>query len=83
MNDLGQRAQERLTENVRHFVFEVLSGNEWVEQFLSSLDHGMDFTACTSQVGIIVESFPEVINRLVTGLRTRINEYTNLWLLVG
>lgn len=69
-----------LTENVRHFVLKVLCSNESVEQLLTALDHGVNLSTGPSQIRIVVESFPKVVDRLVTWLRTSINEDTNFWL---
>jgi hypothetical protein len=55
-----------------------LRGNQGVQEFLSALDHGVDLTTTSSKVGVVVESLPEVVDRLVAGLGTGIDENTNL-----
>lgn len=69
------------TKDVRHFVLKVLCGDQGVQELLSTLDHGVDFTTTSSEVGIVVESLPEVVDRLVSGLSTSINEDTNFGLI--
>jgi len=36
----------------------------------------MDFTTASSEVGVVIESFPEVENRLVARFGTRVDEDT-------
>ena len=62
------------TENVRHLILEVLSSNEWVKKLLPTLNHGMDFTTASTEIGIVVERFPQVINGLASWLGTGIDE---------
>lgn len=68
----------QLTKNIGHFIFEVLRGNQGVQEFLSTLNHGVDLTTTSSKIGVVVESLPEVVDRLVAGLGTGIDENTNL-----
>ena len=59
--DVPKRRLEGLIENVANLVLEVLSGNQGIEQVASaSTQHGVDFTASTSEVFVIVKSLPEV-----------------------
>ena len=69
-----------LTENVRHFVLEVLRGDKWVQKLPTTLKHRVDLATAASEVGVIVEGLPQVIDRLAAGLRTSINKNTNLGL---
>lgn len=68
------------TQNVRHLVLEVLSCDERVQKLPTTLNHGVNFSTASSEVGVVVEGFPQVVDRLATGLRTSINEDTNLGL---
>ena len=68
------------TKNVGHLVFKVLGGHKEVEEFFSALDHRVNFTATTAEVGIIVESFPQVVDGLVARFGSSIEQNTNLWL---
>jgi hypothetical protein len=68
------------TKNIRHFVFEVLSSNEWIQEFLSALDHSMDFTTTATEMGIVVKCLPKIIDGLVTRFGTSIDENTYLGL---
>src|ERR1700679_604219 len=71
---------KRLVQNIRHLVFEVLCGDKWVEQFPALIDHGVNFTAATAEVRVIVECLPKIIDGLVSRFRTSIKKDTNLWL---
>lgn len=52
----------KLTQNIRHFVLEVLSSHERVQKLLSALEHRVDFTTASAQMTIVVEGFPEVVD---------------------
>ena len=64
--------------NGTNFILEILSGNQRIEKLLSTLDHSMNFTTSASQMGVIVEGFPKVIDGLVPGFSTSIDKDTNL-----
>lgn len=70
-----------LTKDIGHFVFEVLGGNERVQKFLSTFDHGMDLATTTAEMGIIIKRLPKVIDGFMTRLSTGIDENTYLRLL--
>ena len=69
-----------LVQNIRHLIFKVLGGNERVHKLLTALNHGVDFTTASSEVCIVVEGFPQVIDRLATGFGTCINQDTDFGL---
>lgn len=69
-----------LTQDVRHLVLEILCSNQWVQEFLPTLDHGVNFTTTSTQILIVVESLPEVVNRLAPGFSTSINQDTDFGL---
>lgn len=62
------------TQNVRHLVLEVLGGDQWVQQLLAALDHGVNLTTATAKVRVVIECFPQVVDGLAPGLCTRINQ---------
>jgi hypothetical protein len=66
-----------LVQNIRHLVFEVLCCDKWVEQFPALIDHGVNFTAATAEVRVIIECLPKIIDGLVSRFRTSINKDTN------
>lgn len=73
--DVTERRFQRLVENVGNLVFEVLGGDQRVNQVLeTSAQHGVDFTTGTAEVLVIVESFPEVQDGLWTRLGTSIQK---------
>lgn len=51
-----------LTQDVRHFVFKILCGDQWVQEFFPTLDHGVNFTTATTQVFVVIERLPEVVD---------------------
>ena len=63
-----------LTQDVRHLVLEVLGRNKRVEEFLTTLDHGVDFTTASAQISVVVERLPEVVDRLAAWLGTGVDE---------
>ena len=67
---------KRLLQNTRHLVFEVLCRDKWVEKSPALIDHGVNFTAATAEVRVIIESLPKVIDGLVSRFRTSINKDT-------
>ena len=69
---------QRLVKNVGHLVLEILSSNQRVEQLATALDHGMDFTTASTEMRIVVESFPQVVDRLPAGFGTRVNQDADL-----
>ena|SRR5712671_739903 len=77
---ISKATLERLVQDIRHLVFEVLCGDKRVEQLPALIDHGVNFTAATAKVGVIVECLPKIVNGLVTRLRTSVDEDTNFGL---
>ena len=73
--------RQTLTENVRHLVLEVLRSHKRVEELAAALNHGVNLTAASTKVGVVVEGLPQVVNGLAAGLRARVNEDTDLGLL--
>ena len=51
-----------LIQDIGHFVLEILRRNERIQELPSTLDHSMDFTASTTQVLIIIERFPQIVD---------------------
>lgn len=72
----------RLTQDVGHFVLKVLGGNERIEELFATLDHGVDFSTATTKIGIIIEGFPEIVDRLVSRLGSSVNEDTDFGLVL-
>ena len=73
--DVTERRLERLVQNVGHLVLKILRRNKRVDELATVLDHGMDLTAGATEIGVIVESLPEVVQRLVAWLGTGVNEH--------
>lgn len=69
------------TQNVGHFVLEVLGCNKRVEQLPASLNHGVNLATATAQVLVIIEGLPEVVDGFPSRLSTRVDKDTDLWLL--
>ena len=63
-----------LTQDVRHLVLKVLCCNERVQEFPASLNHGVDLSTASSQMRVIVEGLPEVVNGLAPWLGTGVDE---------
>ena len=69
---------DELTQDVRHLVFEILGSDKRVEQLLSSLDHCMNFTTASSEVGVVVERLPQVVNGFASRFGTSVDKYTDI-----
>lgn len=52
----GMSVENVLTQNIRHLVLEVLSGNKRVQQLPALIDHSVDLSTAASKVRVIVES---------------------------
>ena len=76
--DVAEAALEGLVEDVGHLVLEVLGGNEGVEELLAA--DGVDLTAAATEVLVVVESLPEVVDGLVAGLGASIDQDADLGL---
>ena len=70
----------RRTQNVGHLVLEVLRCNQRVEELPTPLNHSVNFTTASSQMRVVVEGLPEVVDRLASGLGTGINKNTDFGL---
>lgn len=79
----SQKEGVMYTENVGHLVFEVLRSNQWIEQLLPTLDHGVNLTTSATEVGIVVEGLPQVVDRLMPRLCSGIDENTDFRLIRG
>jgi hypothetical protein len=78
--DVAKGGLQRFVENVTDLVLKILSSNKRIEQVLPALaQHGVDFTTGTSQVLVVVESFPEREKRLWTRLGTGIKKNADFW----
>ena len=53
-----------------HLVLEVLCRYKRVDELLAILDHGMNLASCATEVWIVVESIPQVVDGLVARLGT-------------
>jgi len=51
-----------LVQNIRHLVFEVLCRNERIQQLATFVGHGVNFTATTAEICVIVECFPQIVD---------------------
>lgn len=70
---------QRLIQDIGNLVLEILGSNKWIQQHLASLtQHGVNLTASSSKVLIVVESFPKGKNRLRAGLGTGIQKDAHL-----
>lgn len=70
-------------QDVGHFVFEVLSSNQWVEQISPKHAFESDNLSAGSTNGRIdIKSFPQVVNRIGSRLSSDIEEDTHATSLV-
>ena len=69
---------QRLVKNVGHLVFKVLGRDQRVEQFLAVDQHSLDLTASTSTHRLEIERFPELVDRVLSGLCTGIDKDTDV-----
>jgi hypothetical protein len=69
-----------LTEDIRHFILEVLSSNKGVQELLATINHSVNFTTAATEILILIERIPEVVDGLVAGLGTGVNENADLGL---
>ena len=58
----GKVNRKLLTQYVRHLIFEVLCGDQGVEQLFSFINHSVNLAATSPKVRIVVERLPEVID---------------------
>ena len=63
-----------LTKNVRHFVLEVLGSHQRIEKLAATLYHGVNLTTASTEMRIIVERLPKVVDGLATGFGTGIDQ---------
>jgi hypothetical protein len=62
----------------------VLCRNKWIDEFPpASPQHRMDLSTCTSEVSIVVEGFPQVVDRSLARLRPRVEEADDSWVEVS
>ena len=54
-----------------------MCGDQGVDELATALDHGVDFTTASTEVRIVVEGLPQVVDGLAAGLRTGVDENTN------
>ena len=71
--DISKDRLERLVQDVRHLVLEVLCGDEWIEQLLALVDHGMDLSTASAEVRVVVERLPQMVDSFVSRFGTSIN----------
>ena len=60
-----------------------MCGHERVEELATALDHGVNLTTASAEMGIVVESLPQIVDGLAAGLRTRVDEDTDFGLFEG
>jgi hypothetical protein len=73
--DVSEGGFQRLVENVTDLVLEVLGGYKGVEEVLPALSqHSVNLTASTTEILVVVETFPEGEKGLGTGLCTSIEQ---------
>ncbi len=71
---------QRLVENVTDLVLEVLGSDQRIEEVLPALtQHGVDFTASTTKVLVVVESLPTEQAVTWAGLGTGIEQNADFW----
>lgn len=77
--DVSERTFQRLVENVTDLVLEILRGDEGIDQLLPPLaQHGVNFTARSTEVLVVVEGLPERQQRLGSGFRSGVQQNTDL-----
>ena len=76
--DVTERGLERLVQDVGHLVLEVLCGDEWIEQLLALVDHGMDLSTASAEVRVVVERLPQMVDSFVSRFGTSVDENANL-----
>ena len=58
--DITERTLQRFVEDVTDLVFKVLSRDKWIEEiFPAFTQHGVDFTAGTTKIFVVVKCFPK------------------------
>jgi hypothetical protein len=55
-----------------------LGSDQRVEELPATLNHGVNFTTAPTEMSIVVECFPKIIDRFVSRFSTGVNEYANL-----
>lgn len=78
----GNGIVSRQTKNVGHLVLEVLGRDQGVEQLPATLNHRVNLTTAAAEVRVVVERFPQIVDRLAPRLSTRVDEDANLRLRV-
>ena len=60
--DVAEHTLQRLVQDVRHLVLEVLRSHKRVEQLATTLNHGVDFTTASAKVRVVVKGLPQVVD---------------------
>ncbi len=77
--DVSKRTLQGLVEDVTDLVLEILGCHQRIQQVLPSFaQHGVDLSAGTAKVLVVVESLPESQQRLGTGLGASVEQDANL-----
>ena len=77
--DIAKGTLEWLIQNVTDLILEVLGCDEWVNEVFPALaQHGVNFTASSAKILVIVESLPQCEERLCSRLGTGIEKDTDL-----
>ena len=76
--DITKRTLQRLVKNVTDLVLKVLRGDQGVDQVLPPLtQHGVNLTAASTKVLVVVEGLPQGEKGLVTGFSTGVEQDTD------
>ncbi len=76
--DVSERTFEWFVEDVRHFVFKILSGHKRIKKVFALGQHSCDLSAGTSKVWIVEKCLPQMIDRSLPRFRTSIEKHANL-----
>ena len=77
--DIAKRTLQWLIQDVTDLIFEVLGRDEWVNEVFPALtQHGMNFTASSAKILIIIEGLPQCKERLRSRLSPSIEKDTHL-----
>lgn len=76
--DVSKGTLQWFVENITDLVFEVLRRYERVDKVPPPLtQHSVNFTTSSTQIFVVIESFPQGEERLMAGFRTSIEQNTN------
>lgn len=67
----NRRTASRLTQYIGHLVLEILRRDQGVQKFRTVVDLGVDLATATTQVLVVVERLPKVIDTLMAWEQSR------------